>query len=291
MTKIQHSLQTKLIGSFILLIIFITGGTFVFTYGQTKIALLDITRDDMLQIIGIVSTQFSAQEVETISQLKEGQDNSPEYLVLKKKFQAMRSLSPNITNFYVMRIEDEKVIFLLDDSDEEYAMIGQAYEEPEDRMFEAMNSPQVSDNVYTDEWGTFLSGYAPIKDINGKTAFIIGADMLATKVIERQNFIGNTIYYLMGFAVLIAALIIGVFSVTIIRDIKKLNQAADKISKGDTNVSVDVKRKDEIGELANSFERMVASLKIMMAIDNEQDEQNEQNESNNPPVEETGASS
>ena len=39
---------------------------------------------------------------------------------------------------------------------------------------------------------------------------------------------------------------------------------ADKISKGDMDVTVDIKRKDEIGDLAGSFGRMVASLKYMM---------------------------
>jgi len=264
MTKIFHSLQTKLIASFILLIIVIAGGTFVFTFGQTKRALLDITRDDMLQIIGIASTQFSPQEIDTISQFQEGQDNTPEYLTLKKKLQDMRSMSPNVVNFYIMRIVDDKVIFFVDDVVDDPATIGLVYEQPEDKLLEAIDSPRVSDDVYTDEWGTFLSGYAPLKDASGKTTFIIGADMLATKIIERQNFIGNTIYFIMGIAILIAAAIIGMFSLTIIKDINKLNKVAENISKGDTDVSVDVKREDEIGDLAKSFERMVASLKIMM---------------------------
>jgi HAMP domain-containing protein len=34
---------------------------------------------------------------------------------------------------------------------------------------------------------------------------------------------------------------------------------------------MDVERKDEIGELAESFGRMVASLKIMMMTDNTSD--------------------
>ena len=35
---------------------------------------------------------------------------------------------------------------------------------------------------------------------------------------------------------------------------------------GDMDVDIDVRRKDEIGELANSFGRMVASLKLMMLM-------------------------
>jgi len=268
MTKWINSLQTKLIVSFILLILIIAGTTFLYTFNETKKALLDSTREDMLQIVGMASTQLSAQEIEAMSQLKEGQDNTPEFIAFKDNLQKIRYLSPNIINFYVMNVEDKKVTFLVDDLEEDAASIGQLYEEPEDRLFEAVNKPQVSDDIYTDEWGTFLSGYAPLKGSDGKTLAILGADMSAAKVIERQNFIGNTIYFIIGIAVLIAAIIIGIFSLTIIRDIKKLNATATEISKGNTNVSVDVKRKDEIGDLAESFSRMAASLKFMMMDQN-----------------------
>ena len=91
MGKFLNSLQTKLIASFVLLILVIAGGTFVFTFGQTKKALLEITRQDVEQIIGIASTQFSVDEIQAISQLKPGQDDTPAYLALKQKFQNLRS--------------------------------------------------------------------------------------------------------------------------------------------------------------------------------------------------------
>jgi hypothetical protein len=45
----------------------------------------------------------------------------------------MRSLSKNIVNFYVMRVDGSQVVFLLDDLNpaDEPAKIGQIYEEPE----------------------------------------------------------------------------------------------------------------------------------------------------------------
>jgi methyl-accepting chemotaxis protein len=265
MVKFINSLQTKLIVSFILLILVVAGGTFSYTYNETKKALLDSTRDDLLQIIGMASTQFSAQEVEAMCQLQEGQDDSSEFLALKGKMQEMRSLSPNVVNLYTMRREGDTWIFLVDDAADEPAKIGQVYQEPEPELFEAVNGPRVSDNIYTDEFGTFLSAYAPLKDSAVQSTVIVGADIEAKQVIHREHFIGNTIYVIMGIAVILAGVIIGIFSMTIIRDIRKLNKTATEISTGNMNVSVDVKRKDEIGELADSFSRMVASLKFMMS--------------------------
>jgi methyl-accepting chemotaxis protein len=267
MSKLVNSLQTKLVFSFVVLILVIAGGMYLYTFDQTKQALLQGMREDLAQIIGIASTQFSAEEIGQIRQLKAGDENTPAYLGLKKKLQDMRSVSPNISNFYIMQIQGEKIVFYVDDTDDDPAKIEEVYGEPEAKLFLANQGIQVSDALYTDKWGTFLSGYAPIVGTSGDSTLLIGADILAEKIIERQDFIGNTIYYVMGLAVVLAGVIIGLFSLTIIRDIKKLNTVAEKISMGDTNVVVDVHRKDEIGDLAESFGRMVASLKIMMAVD------------------------
>ena len=79
--------------------------------------------------------------------------------------------------------------------------------------------------------------------------------------------------YIIGASIAVAAVIVGFFSVTIIRDIKKLNTTAEEISKGNMNVTVNVNRKDEIGDLAESFSRMVASLKFMMSEQEQTDKQ------------------
>ncbi len=53
----------------------------------------------------------------------------------------------------------------------------------------------------------------------------------------------------------------------IIAPVKKLTLAADKISTGELDVDIDVKSRDEVGDLANGFGRMVASMKFMMEED------------------------
>ena len=44
--------------------------------------------------------------------------------------------------------------------------------------------------------------------------------------------------------------------------IAELSEAANKISRGNFNVEIDVNRKDEIGVVANSIERMKTSLSM-----------------------------
>jgi hypothetical protein len=206
MEKIYNSLQTKLSAGFVLLILIIIGGAFFITFAQTRKALLEITREDLHDIVALASTQITAEEVMTITQLKPGQDNDPVYLELQQKFRRMRAQSKSIINFYIMRVNGKRVIFLLDDfpADQNPAKIGQVYIRPETKIFEAVDDIQVSDDLYTDEWGTFLSAYAPVKGPDGEIAFVLGADMLATTVAERQDFTGITIYFVVATVILIA---------------------------------------------------------------------------------------
>lgn len=92
---------------------------------------------------------------------------------------------------------------------------------------------------------------------------LIGVDISLEQMLAKQAFIGNTIYLIMGLGIAVAGLFIFLFSKTIIRDIKSLNQAAHDVSLGAANAMVTVERRDEIGELADSFGRMVTSLKIV----------------------------
>ena len=47
-----------------------------------------------------------------------------------------------------------------------------------------------------------------------------------------------------------------------VRPLKELQAATERISRGDFNVALDIRSRDEIGELADSFDRMVAAIKF-----------------------------
>ena len=42
----------------------------------------------------------------------------------------------------------------------------------------------------------------------------------------------------------------------------ELREAADRISRGDFDVQLDIRSRDVVGELADSFDRMVAAIKF-----------------------------
>lgn len=118
--------------------------------------------------------------------------------------------------------------------------------------------------TYTDHEGDLvLAGYADLKEYGvnkaGDWSVITVApvkDILAPVTSLRNNII------LTGLVVLLIAVIIAVLITRgITGPIGKLVAVADTVAQGDLTPDVGVETKDEIGQLAGSFKRMVVSLK------------------------------
>jgi methyl-accepting chemotaxis protein len=267
MGKFINSLQTKLTLSFVLLIVVISGLAFFYTFDATKKALKEQMRCELRSTASAIATQIDG---DVHASLKPGEEQKPEFLKIQKQLIRARDNNPHIKYVYTMRRTEQGADFVVDadyGQDEDAATIGQPYEEIDQapELLAGFEKNSADYEFTTDQWGVVLSGYAPIRDSLGNPVGLVGVDMDSKDVIMRQQFIQNTIYYIIGIAILLAAAMVMVFSGTIIRDIKKLNLTASQISQGNMNVNLDVKRNDEIGELAESFSRMQASLKIMMS--------------------------
>jgi HAMP domain-containing protein len=265
-----HSLQTKLTASFVVLILVVSSLTFFYTFSETKSALKELTQDELQALAAVTASQLSGADADAMSALKEGDETQPVFVVLRDKLKAIRASHSDIKYVYTMRRTDGGVVFLVDadhgNKEDPGAAIGEQYEGTKGELLKGFSEPSVDEDFTSDKWGTFLSGYAPIRNSQGAIIGLIGIDMASDRVIEKQEFIGTTIYYVMAVAIVLAGFFILLFSKTIIKDIHELNRVANAISMGDMDVDMDVRRKDEIGALAESFGRMVASLKIMMMM-------------------------
>ena len=70
---------------------------------------------------------------------------------------------------------------------------------------------------------------------------------------------------------LIGLLCAVVVSRTMVRSLRELREATERISKGDLNVQLKIRSRDEIGDLADSFERMVAAIRFFRESGEEDD--------------------
>jgi methyl-accepting chemotaxis protein len=268
MKKFLNSLQTKLTLSFIALILVVSSLAFFYTFGETKKAIKEIVRTELTALACLVGSDLNGKDGDILGTLKSGEEGTEQFLYIRNKLKQFKESHPDIKYIYTMRTSGSEIRFIVDadygNETDPGAGIDEVYEAKSLDIFQGFKKPFADKDYYVDKWGALLSGYCPVKNTKGDIIGLVGVDMSNALVLKKQKFLGNTIFIIMGIGILIAALLILIFSKTIIKDIKKLNTIANAISMGDMSSTLDVKRSDEIGDLADSFGRMAASLKIMM---------------------------
>jgi len=271
MVRFYNSLQFRLTISFILLILLITGLTYFSTYNEAKKALKETVREELTEVVGIASTQVKGDILKRMLLLKSGDEETTEYKEIAGFLLGLRKNSKDLANFYVLRREGDKMFFLVDDAyletPDDFAKIGEEYTAYDEALIHGFTAATASPEFYTDKWGTFLSGYAPLKDETGNTVAIIGVDMAVEKVLDKQKFIGSLLYIIIGLSIVIAGLIILFFSRTIIKDIKNLTKATSRISQGELDVQLpEIKSRNEIYELNEGLKSVVAAVEFLKDV-------------------------
>ncbi|MGL1931684.1 MAG: cache domain-containing protein [Desulfotalea sp.] len=119
--------------------------------------------------------------------------------------------------------------------------------------------------IHTDEnKNKNLIAYAPIPAIGASVGITVSKDVVMTPALEIQKLIIGVWVVVIIFSIFIGAMI----GNSIAKPINEIIRRADLISQGQTNLDVMTSnRKDEIGVLVDSFNRLITSLKIALSID------------------------
>lgn len=127
-------------------------------------------------------------------------------------------------------------------------------------MLKGFHVPSADTKLEVDEWGVTLSGYAPIKDDEGRPVAMLGVDIAADNIYAIQKEVGQRALLVLLLGIVFSLSLGILISGRIIHPIKKLLQATRHIAEGNLQYQVDIKGEDEIGELARSFNQMARSL-------------------------------
>jgi methyl-accepting chemotaxis protein len=92
---------------------------------------------------------------------------------------------------YTMRMNDAgEIYFVVDASDDGPSALGDVYTDPGPALvanFQTMTGPMVEEDFYTDEWGVWLSGYAPIYRSDGSFEGVAAIDIAADEVLSQER--------------------------------------------------------------------------------------------------------
>ncbi len=162
--------------------------------------LLSLAQSAAHLVDGDLHTQITAPD----------QKYSDTYESARKPFYALLKGNPNIAFIYTAIPKDGKIYFILDSKilkegdKDDTSDVMEEYTDATDIMKQALKEQHamVENEAYTDEWGTFLSGYAPIRDSRGNFIGIVGADIRLTDYLARLANVRQALFIGIGIALL-----------------------------------------------------------------------------------------
>ena len=154
-------------------------------------------------IMSVAKTAAKLTNVELHETLQsKDQTISEDYLKVRKVYDKILEANSDLIFIYTIRDVDGKPSFVIDtqtielqdptrpsSAESEAAHIGQIYKKPTPQLLYALENQTnaAEDKLYIDEWGTYISAYAPLVTKDNKFVGIVGVDMNATEFNKRTD--------------------------------------------------------------------------------------------------------
>ncbi len=173
------SLRRQLFLSHFLVTLLIVGGVGAYFYVRARDSMLDNLQIRLQHTAALVGETLDAHGLES---LRTADDvRQPLYQETLAILRRLRSTNPDIAYLYIMRRHGDRVVFVVDsDETDGQAMPGRPYDLAPPALLAGFEAPSADQQITRDEWGAFLSGYAPLR--NGRGRYLVGLDMRAREV-------------------------------------------------------------------------------------------------------------
>lgn len=262
----DFSLRTKFILAFSLTSITIMLVAGLITYNNLKNQSLEEFRRTTINAVALAALQQNGDEFERISSAQD-----PLYEKFRVQNLKIRRTDPRFVYTYTLSKDDHGLYFVVDagePGEENMAAFGERYDDPSitlasnyDTMTEAIADPE----IYTDRFGSFISGYAPIFTTDGKRVGVIGIDIDAETITQKQNQLLNQILIIVFFAGLFSVFMGYLFGNLLTTSIERLTSDTDKYAAGNFSLRTKISSTDEVGKLGLSFNYMADQIQALVS--------------------------
>jgi len=201
----------------------------------------------------------------------EADANSEAFKTLQKVLRDIKEKNNLKEAVYTFRQEGEELKFVVMTQEKTY--IGSTYGIRKE-MWPTINEGRPNHTgIFADAHGEWISAYAPIYDSRGNLSGILDVDIRLTDFrMELAKKVGPLL--VVSVLILVIAIVMSfILSRRLVKDLRYLTDVTEKISTGLMERSIVVESKDEVGELAESLERMRTSLKLAMEMIEEKEEE------------------
>jgi adenylate cyclase len=219
------------------------------------------------QLAGTAALLIEAEQHSVLTQPSDM--TSEAYRSLRDRLKAVRAINPEIRFLYTFRWKagDEYPRFVLDTGTQgvDFSALGDEYSELTPTLRAAFTAPyriQVEHDFATDEFGTWISAFAPIIRSDGSLEAVLGLDMDAGRIVQAELRLLLVIASLTGLIVLGMGFISWLFARRIASPLLALTRDMEKIQQFDLEGEPEIdSRISEIQKMEHSLDNMKKGLR------------------------------
>jgi len=244
-------------------------GVFYWFYQFSTARLMKELRQSLVVSASMAAEMINAEDHTRV--FESGVEDDADYKKIADSLRLVRNANPRVAAIYTAvrssGADPNELLFVVsaDENLETRVHLREAYDAsnaPE--MLLAFDRPIADVEMGKDEYGNWLSGYAPILDKNGKSVAIVGVDMEASEVLEMQSQIKkiSIFVFLIAYASVFLAVIFASGAIT-----KPLSQITEVARTLENDQPYDPKQledvtdnADELGMLARVFNEMAIQV-------------------------------
>lgn len=266
--RLALSLRWKLIAAIILFGALVTGILSALLFTTTREQMREDFRQRLRDVVGVAALSIEAETHQRL--LEPAQEGGPVYNAVKRTLQVIQARAEDIHFVYTMRGgANGEIVFVVDaETDpEEIAHLGEVYTDASNFLkanFATLRQPVAETDFYTDRWGTWLTGYAPFFDSAGKRAGVLGIDIAAARILAYEKKLLKLFATVFLMSILLSVLLGVYLGNRLTQPVLALKERAEGIGLGDFDTQIPVRRHDELGVLAHTFNLMSQKLKDLV---------------------------
>jgi serine phosphatase RsbU (regulator of sigma subunit) len=259
-------LSTKLTAAYSVLIVLVAGALTANLYLHLRKAERYAIRDRLLDLVSLAAPQMDSDYHSLVVTYSDQQ--RPYYQILRQRLQAFQAATKGIKRVYTLRQQPNgNIVYVIDYSPppSPNATVGETLTKLTPLLkggLSNISGPMVENTLIQNQAGNaILSGYAPIVDAMGRREGVLAIELDASGVLQSEIQARNAAL-ITFLATLPLAVSIGWWLARrLTSPIAELVAGAEAIAEGQLDRTVKVRSKDEVGILADTFNRMSYQLK------------------------------